>query len=408
MPQKTEDLKYDINLIKAQFDVFDIVKDILQPDSYEFTYSSVKWLAPSIYKEYQEAVKQEQLKKKLEDRKKSDTGRSDRGGARTAQRGGDRSTRSTRGADSRRGNRNQPAGRPEMMARGMDRGAMDPRDPRLREMGIGPGQGTKSPKEIEGKMRGIVLDSRKPLDRLETLTIWAHDDAIPQPGEYRYRMRIGVFNPIGGRDWFYPEQEEYKDQVVLWSQYSPPTEAVQIYPMIEFFPQFVAADTKDTVKIEVSKYYHGKWRTKDFDVRVGELIGKTVEEQPEVAAGMERMLMPGGRNLTPEKIPYETGAVLVDVITTNRWLGRGSLQEQEYEEILYSKDGSFIHHLSVRERNWPEELKQIARVIKEAKTTEQQGVGEGQMRPEMMGPEMMGMDPMMMQMMMRGPGGGGR
>lgn len=51
----------------------------------------------------------------------------------------------------------------------------------------------------------------------DEIKLWAHDDGLEPGGIYRYRIRIGFFNPIAGKDWFETDNEELKKQIVLWS-----------------------------------------------------------------------------------------------------------------------------------------------------------------------------------------------
>jgi hypothetical protein len=285
-------------------------------------------------------------------------------------------------------------------------------------MGMGPGDRRqarqKSPQDVYRELDVIKLSDKVDLENLDTVTCWVHDDTINEAGTYKYRVRLGVFNPIVGRDWFYPEEEHFQNQVILWSAYSESTEPLDIYPMVEFFPQAVASADNGGVKIRVSKYYQGRWQSSEFDVRLGETIGRLVEPDesklssanPAMTADpMMSYMMMGSAFRGNEPVDYDTGAVLVDVVESNRWMGRSNLQRREgYEEILFTKDGINIERLAVQERNWPQPLRAAAKRIKDAEA-ETRPVGTdmdaGRMRPgESMDPRMM--DPMMMQMMMRG------
>ena len=419
IPENAEDLKYDINLLKLQFEEYVIRCDLLQPDPYEFTSSSKdsKWLSPKLYKEYTKLLEEEKEKKRREElEKRSQDSRGDRDSNVRGTRGG-RAGSSTTGAAGGRSGRDRTSrsrrDRQSTAGRGTDPGGRAGRD------FMGPGIGDrlqarqgKNPQDIIRELDNVKLSDRMNFEDIDVLTCWAHDDTITEAGTYKYRLRLGLFNPVVGRDWFYPEEEHFKDQVILWSAYSEPTEPLEIYPMVEFFPQAVASANNGGVKIRVSKYYQGRWQSNEFDVRLGETIGRVVEpdsSNPATASTamatdpmMSYMMMrPGFAGNEP--IDYNTGAVLVDVVASDRWMGRSTLQLRDYEEILYTKDGVHIEHLAVQERNWPQPLRDAAKRIKEAEA-ETSGVGsdfdaarmrQGEMRPDMM------MDPMMMQMMMR-------
>jgi hypothetical protein len=430
----TEDLKYDINLLKLQFEEFEVRRVLLQPDPYEFiSQGFAKWLPPKLYAEYSKLIEEENEKKRREEVER-------------------RKTENTRERDNTRGGRNEMAGgatgrtargnRDRTSRRGRDRtaggrgGGMPTRGSEALGFGLDQrlARPTRRPQDVLREVDTVKINNKMNFDELESITCWVHDDTVTQAGSYKYRMRLGVFNPIVGRDWFYSDEEQFKNQVILWSAYSEPTEAVEIYPMVEFFPVAVTTGENEGMKIRVSKYSSGRWQSKEFDVRLGETIGRLVEPDENLAstagtgtaasaADPMLMMMRGGPGMDPrmmgmglggmgmlgaEPVDYDTGAVLVDVIKSNRWMGRSSLQEREYEELLYTKDGVHIAHLPIQERNWPEALRDSARRIKEAEA-ETGGKTEfeaGRMQPGEMRPGMM--DPMMMQMMMRGGAGGRR
>ena len=134
---------------------------------------------------------------------------------------------------------------------------------------------------------------------------------------------------------------------------------------------------------------------------------KSTAANPAMAADpMMSYMMMGTGFRTNEPVDYDTGTVLVDVVKSDRWMGRTNLQRRQgYEEILFTKDGVNIERLAIQERNWPPSLRAAAKRIKDAESEVAGASTEldaGRMRPgEMMRPDMM-MDPMMMQMMMRG------
>jgi hypothetical protein len=205
----------------------------------------------------------------------------------------------------------------------------------------------------------------------EPLLFWAHDDTVVPGESYRYRIRLGVFNPIAGRDWFREDQKDYKDKPVLWSGYSKVTETVQAPLMMHFFPLEVAAKEEKGVKVKVAKFHNGKWRNEDFEVRPGEMIGKTIERKPKAGAlqtsgyglgGAASFLSSSGT----EVIDFSTGASLVDVVETSDWMGVNMLRQRDYADILYTKDDESIEHLAAKMRFWPVPLQQQFNVVKAA------------------------------------------
>ncbi|RKY12715.1 MAG: hypothetical protein DRP65_00365 [Planctomycetota bacterium] len=373
IPENIDD-KYTINLLMVKFDKFDIRKGILQPATYEFAATNNDWLPPGLHKEYMKLMKEEQDKlrrERLYGRGTSnlldeeDTGRmgaigsrgrrtaapGSRGRAGTTGRGIDRSRRSTRsGATGRYGSR----------LPGDERGKEKKKERKV--------------SDVFEDFKKILMTEKNTIDKMrEPLIFWAHDDTVVPGASYQYRIRLGVFNPIAGRDWFRENQKDYKDKPILWSGYSKETEVVDIPLMMHFFPLDVVAKEEKAVKIKVAKFHNGKWRSEDFQVRPGEMIGRVVERKP-----AEEKLWSGsygGRRADEaenevELIDFSTGASLVDVVYTSDWTGVNRLQQRDYADILYCKDDNdtVIDHLAVKYRNWPQDLQQQFAKVNAAKS----------------------------------------
>jgi hypothetical protein len=201
----------------------------------------------------------------------------------------------------------------------------------------------------------------------EPLVFWGHDDTVEPKKIYRYRIRLGVFNPIAGANPSNTNKQgnSEKNQVVLWSNFSDVTQAVHIPARLYFFANEIQEAAK-TVTVQVSKYVLGYWHSQEFRVKPGEVIGKVVETEapkPEERAKERRAafamsaLMPMKDKLVvPETIDYGTGAVLVDAVAVNDWAGPGQLHPRLYHDMLYTYDGMDIEHMPVKARNWPEQI----------------------------------------------------
>ena len=177
----------------------------------------------------------------------------------------------------------------------------------------------------------------------EPLLFWALDDTLEPGKSYRYRIRLGVFNP---------------QRIYLFAK------EIQ--------------EAARMVTVQVSKYVLGYWYSKDFVVRQGEAIGKLVElERPasSESRGIRGLplseasrypslrdprridyLRPEEKTGEPESIDYSTGAVLVDAIPINDWSGKGSLRPRHYFDMLYSYDGTTIERTAISNVNWPQKL----------------------------------------------------
>ena len=103
-------------------------------------------------------------------------------------------------------------------------------------MGIGGRDARFSPiNEVYDKYDEMVLNRLTEWKKLEELTFWAHDDSVEPEKTYRYRIRLGVFNPIAGTDKVSKDYQERKNNVILWSEFSEVTEPVEIMGRLYFF-----------------------------------------------------------------------------------------------------------------------------------------------------------------------------
>lgn len=414
IPEKIDD-KHTTNLLMVKFDGFSIRRGVLQPATYEFAASNDDWLAPTFHKEYAKLMKAERDKLRREqqqlERGTSDPlgrgvggrmgalgGRGGRAGALGGRGGGGRMgalggrggrTGSLGGRGGRTGALGS-RGRGGTGGRGVDRSRRSTRGGAAGRYGTPqPGDERGKEKKKERKVSDVYEDfkkalmtEKKTLDKMrEPLLSWAHDDTVVPGESYQYRIRLGVFNPIAGRDWFRENQEDYKDKPILWSEYSKETEIVDIPLMMHFFPLDVVAKEEKAVKIKVAKFHNGKWRSEDFQVQPGEMIGKVVERKPAEGENLYHSYGVGkadDEESAVELIDFSTGASLVDVVQTSDWTGINRLQQRDYADVLYSKDDVSIAHLAVKTRNWPEELQQEFGKIRVAESEVIQLRGRGQ------------------------------
>jgi len=203
------------------------------------------------------------------------------------------------------------------------------------------------------------------------LVFWAHDDTVEPEKSYRYRIRLGVFNPIAGTNQFSEQDKSLKNKVVLWSDFSDVTETVDIPGTLYFFPRDIQEASK-LVTVTVCRYALGYWYTKDFTVKQGEVIGKvvkpeTVDEQKEVTI--------------PDTIDYATGAVLLDVVPVNDWSGGKNLRARHYFDMLYSFEGTDIRRMPIKSKYWAVELQIKFNEIKKAEKEPKEPLREWGSRP---------------------------
>jgi len=377
IPEKVDN-KYTTNLLMIKFDEFPVQKGILQPATYDFAASNEDWLPPNLHKEYAKLMKDETEKLRREQQQlergmgdsfggqlplgRMGAGRMGAAGGRGGRAGGSVG-RERRGATGRRSTdrgRRSTRGRADTGRReGLQKDdKLDKQKQRQREA-------ADVYKDFEKKKLTEKVNLAK---MREPLLFWAHDDTVVPGESYQYRIRLGVFNPIAGRDWVKEDQKDYKDKPVLWSGYSKVTETVQIPLMMHFFPLDVVAKEEKAVDIKVAKFHHGKWRSEDFRVRPGEMIGKVVEKELDQGGiGLVGGYMADGADYSEsklEEVDFSTGASLVDVVEVSDWAGVNRLQQRDYADVLYSKDEASIAHLAVKVRNWPAQLQQQFNMVK--------------------------------------------
>ncbi len=252
--------------------------------------------------------------------------------------------------------------------------------------------------DLSEKMITYNMDLAK---QTEPVLIWGFDDTTEPGKTYRYRVRLGVFNPVAGTAQLIERDLDKKDQVILWSAFSDVTRPVSIPRRVYLFAKTVQDKTK-TATVEVARYALGYWRTEDFHVRPGESIGKSVEpKDPERDRARERERrmaatmgpMGGGGRITggdpmggmgmyapmmsnpdeanrPRVVDYTTGVVVVDLVEVTDWADAPNLRPRLYHEMLYTRDGLTIEHMPVSTTNWPRDLVETYQAIQTEKRKE--------------------------------------
>ena len=401
-------LQYDYPLVQI---------GLLQPESYQFATADEEWLPPQLHKEYKQIKTKEALEAKRQEREEQreerqrDSGIGTTGGVGQVGRGAGRRPQGSRSRSSQRGgiggddlygmggadygagdtrSRGRTRGRRTTSSRtgtgSTDRGRSTARGTRGRttdpyeDMMYGPdmGQGIGgrnarfSPiNEVYDKYDEMMLTRLTEFEKLESLKFWAHDDTVEPRKTYRYRIRLGVFNPIAGTNKVSTKHQDRKDDVILWSSYSGETEPVEVMGKLYFFANNVREADK-AVNVQISKLTLGRWYSHDFWVRLGEVIGEPLEPEPEKDDRSNRqrrqstMNDPGGRfapmmarterSNVPEIIDYRTGAVMVDAVVVNDWTAKMPLRSRNYYDMLYSYDGVTIEHMPVGASYRPTEL----------------------------------------------------
>lgn len=189
---------------------------------------------------------------------------------------------------------------------------------------------------------------------------------------------MGVFNPIAGTNQFSEQDKSLKNKVILWSEFSDATEAVDIPRTLYFFPREIQEATK-AVTVQVSRYVLGYWYSKDFTVKQGELIGKVGEYKITEEEESKKVTV-------PQTVDYTTGAVVVDMVLVTDWSGGNNLHNRRFFDMLYSFDGKDIERLPIKTRYWTEALQSKFNEIKRYEKEPKEPLRAWESRPGERGP----------------------
>jgi len=334
LPLQAKDLKTGIDVLMRVYDRLEVKAELLQPSTYDLAYPAQQWLPPSL-----EEKRASKPKPKRTDVTTTTPKPTRNVTPRT-------NTRPAGGAAMPGMGGGMPAGGAAVPGIGGAGGARTARQPvtNPNPRTTAAEATTKTARSTEdtdfaGQLAKMRISDKIDYSKLkEPVTFWAHDDSTEPGNTYQYRIRIGIFNPTAGTGWVTKEFEKYKDDVILWSNYSHETTPVSISQRWYFFP-LDCRDADKAVTVKVARCHLAKWYLKDFRVRPGETIGKVVENIKKEDASADE----------PNFIDYTNGMVVVDVLGPTQ-------SEKDYAEVLYSADSKQIRRLGVKP-NWPAELK---------------------------------------------------
>jgi len=352
---------------------WEVQKDLLQPDAYQIASAEEEWFPPTLHEGF---IAQQRDKQMEEKRKAKEMEKKQRESEKQR-------TRSARGGGSRFGLGMMEGDFGEFGGGGSRtsaRTALRRQQEKERELKK---KAAKPEVDYYEELKKLQITKDTDFSKMkEPLTFWAHDDTVEPGKTYRYRIRLGVLNPIAGTGQVSKEENSFDNKAILWSDFSKVTEPVEIPARLYAFP-IEAQKSPPTVTVQVSRYKLGYWYSKKFTVGLGEVIGKAVEYEPP-ADQKEDITV-------PETIDYGTGTLLVDLVTIHDydWVASNELGAREYSEMLYTHDGTDIEHLAVKPRFWPSNLVAKFYDIKRAEKEEKQPLrswGGRAGRRRMMGP----------------------
>lgn len=363
-----------IKVRMLQYDNGQVRMDLLQPEAYRIASEEEEWFPPSLHKEfvkYQKTVQLEERRRAIEDREEEKKRKKEE---RIAGRERSRKTPKTTPEpttglgglpggfgggimDMMRGGGGAPpvvTPKKKSYDRKIRKERLEKRKARESQKTVKEKKGSKDVSDFYDDLDEILLDLNTEISEMtdEPLVFWAFDDTVEWEGEYQYRMRLGVFNPIAGTNQFVEEDKKYQNKVVLWTGFSEVTESVKIPSRLYFFP---IREMAEIVTVQVSRYTMGYWYSKNFMVKKGETIGNVVDFEAEEKKEKEPK-QELGQITVPETIDYDTGVVLVDIRTVQDWSVGSNMRERYYSDMLYSFDGADIYHIPIKSSYWPSDL----------------------------------------------------
>ncbi|MBN2139187.1 MAG: hypothetical protein JW720_15380 [Sedimentisphaerales bacterium] len=358
-----------------QYRAADVQRDLLQPGAYRIASANEEWFPPLLYPEYvkirtaeaQEERRRIREEEKEKEKEKESSGDSESGRRRSSTSGGGRRGSDASQLSGRAGSRDS-RGRVSSGRTGQLDGGRRSRSARSGETKEDTSEEEDARREAEkptvddvfAKLDALFIDTETGLSEHGELVFWAHDDSVMPGKTYRYRMRLGIFNPVAGKNQLGGADAQKNNEVILWSDFSTPSAPIEIARRLYFFAEGIQEAAKE-VTVKVSKYVLGSWHSEDFKVKSGEVIGDIVESKPVVSGGgplddPDLASATASEPLSPEVIDYSTGAVLVDVVAVNDWGGGNTMRSQQYFDMLYSYDGTDIQRMSIGDRYWPADL----------------------------------------------------
>ena len=207
-----------------------VTMDLLQPEAYKIASAKEEWFPPSLHKEF---VKNREKEKTVEKRealaavkeekeKERQKARAERSGTQKTKppTGGGMeeafiemgdpfsATVSAKKTPTKRRRSNERSSEKERPTK--NKGVLEPTD------------------DVYDKFEKILITKETDFAKMrEPLLFWAYDDTVEPKKSYRYKIRLGVFNPIAGTEQFSEQYKHFKNKVILWSKFSDTTETVR-------------------------------------------------------------------------------------------------------------------------------------------------------------------------------------
>ncbi len=238
-----------------------------------------------------------------------------------------------------------------------------------------------------GRTRG---QARPEEFKTDDFTFWAIDDTIVPGTIYTYRIRLGFFNPLYGKNWYNKNQQHLKNQHILWSDFAEIADVVKVPERTFYFPYAsrAARESDDlSVTVEVYRKQLGKWHKRSYKVAPGSLVGSLETEKLVV-----KQARPGGRgnagfggagSTQPQtetiEVDFRTGVTVLDIIKgAMHYVMRSSVSQSVVCDDVVLKDNTGkVMRLGVEKSTWPDELsRQYNQINKELRDQNQPTTGQ--------------------------------
>ncbi len=161
--------------------------------------------------------------------------------------------------------------------------------------------------KLQGMMQTAAIIS-KPDDGAFSMVqkVWAHDVSVEPGKRYRYRLVVGIQNPLFQRGQQLQPQQKIlmNNKVTLFTEYDGNEGWVEVtVPKSNHFFVIGARKEDNTVDAEVWKVFNAGWHRQTFSVQPGDAIGQVIE------ASVDDKNYP---------IDLKTGRTLVDLYFTGQ------------------------------------------------------------------------------------------
>jgi hypothetical protein len=249
--------------------------------------------------------------------------------------------------------------------------------------GAMPGDSGATP---EAKLETLMKPASIMDKKQQQAPFWASDDSV-QPGKtYRYRVRLGLLNPIAGRGRSTTDPT-LADKFLFWSDFSSVTQPVEISARTYLFATKYN-EASGAVTIEVAKYQMARWEKKLYDVKPGEMIGRLEKMPPAVDSS--------GNSTPVPDVDFATGMIIIDVETVTEYRP-GAQGPLTYQQAMYKGQDNIIRPLAVKMSSWPKSLRKkftdIETAMKSQPAAPVSYIGSGSSSPYM-NPSQQQMPPM--------------